>query len=148
MKNQDGHWVNCRRRWVERMVQCEDNNSNTSFFTSLVFALRGYQLKTHYKKSAGARTFARLMTLLESGAGGGTSDASSTGSHDHDSPKGKHSKVGRFVCSRTQPPRLFCACLLLFLSLQLVFSSNGTPFNFNFVGCFLRPRTRCQGNEL
>lgn len=62
----------------------------------LRFALREYyQLKAHYKKSAGARTFARLMTLLDSGAGGGTSDAPSTGGHDHDSPKAKHSKVGQ-----------------------------------------------------
>ena len=78
------------------------------------FALRdNYQLKAHYKKSAGARTFARLMTLLDSGAGGKTLDTSSNAGHDHDSPKGKHSKVGQhlslFFVFVDQPPRLFFA---------------------------------------
>lgn len=53
--------------------------------------LSRYQLKAHYKKSAAAHTFARLLNLLEDG--GGAAPDGTGGSHDHDSVKGKVSKV-------------------------------------------------------
>lgn len=50
------------------------------------------QLKAHYRKSASAHTFARLMDLLID-TGGAANSTPAVGAHDHDPAKGKVHKV-------------------------------------------------------
>ena len=41
MKNQEGHWGYCCCRWVERTVQCEDNNNNFVYGVIRVLLING-----------------------------------------------------------------------------------------------------------